>query len=354
MTTSRGKRRWIWGVLVVLALAGGAYAYVAQPWVTRASKVAVETIAAGPVSQVLAVNGRVAALQTVNIRSLVAAQAVDVSADEGDSVAVGDVLLQLDTSQPRAQVEQAQAALDAGMTKQQQADANAERARALGDNATRVAREDAERALVAAQNEVARLQAALDQAQSQLELYTIRAPLGGVVLDRAVDRGQLVDTQTQLFTIADLSQLVVETDVDEIYSARIRAGLKALLQPVGDTVARDGTVSFAAPTVDPATGGRAIKIAFDAPVDLPVGLTINANIVVSEVEDALSVARAAIVTDGSQSHVLVIEGGVAATRPIEFEDWPAPRVIVTSGLAAGDMVILDPATVTPGQMVEAR
>lgn len=348
------KRRWAWLVLVVLALAGGAYAFVEQPWRSRPARVAVEVVAPGPLSQVLAVNGRIAALQTVNIRSLVAAQAVEVAAEEGQRVTAGDLLVRLDTSQPQALVQQARAALDAGLVQQQQAQANAERARALGDNSTRVAREDAERALTAASNEVSRLQAALDQAESQLGLYTIAAPLTGVVLNRSVDRGQLVDSQTQLFTIADLDQLVVETDVDEIYSARIRAGLKALLEPAGDSVARDGVVSFAAPTVDPSTGGRAIKIAFDDPVDLPVGLTVNANIIVSQTESALSLPRGAIVTEGSQSHVLVIENGKATARPMAFEDWPAERVMVTEGLVSGDAVILNPASVKPGQAVEAN
>ncbi|MBU1305853.1 MAG: efflux RND transporter periplasmic adaptor subunit [Alphaproteobacteria bacterium] len=339
---------------MLLLLVGGGYAIVAEPWKARPAKVAVEQVALGPVSQVLAVNGRIAARETVDIRSLVAAQVIDVAADEGDAVAAGDLLVRLNTSQPGALVDQARAALDAGLVQQQQAQANSDRAKALGENATRVAREDAERSLTAASNEVERLRAALDQAQSQLALYTITAPISGVVLNRAVDRGQLVDTQTELFTLADLNQLLVETDVDEIYSARIHAGLKALLKPAGDSVARDGTVSFAAPTVDPATGGRAVKIAFDAVVDLPVGLTVNANIIVSQTDAAISVPRAAIVTEGSQSHVMVIADGTVAARPVTFEDWPAERVIVTTGLAVGDSVILAPGSVSAGQAAVAN
>ena len=354
LTPSRRRRRWAWIAAVAVLMLGGGYAGFAQPWRSPTVRVAVETAQPGPVSQVLALNGRVAARQAVKIRSSVTAQAIEVAAEVGAKVSAGDLLVQLNTSQPRAQVDQAQAALDAGVVQQQQAQANAERARALGENATRVAREDAERALVAAGNEVARLQAGLDQAQSQLALYTIAAPIAGVVLDRAVDRGQIVDIQSELFTIADLSQLVVETDVDEIYSARMQTGLKALLRPAGYSVAQDGTVIFAAPTVDPSTGGRAIKIAFDASVDLPVGLTVNANIIVSETPSALSVPRGAILTEGTGSHLLVIENGVAVSRPVTFLDWPAERVMVTGGLVAGDLVILDPASVTPGQAVEVR
>ena len=90
-------------------------------------------------------------------------------------------------------------------------DVDAARSQALGDNATRASREDAELALAAAVNETARQQAALDQAQRQIDQYTIRAPMAGVVLSRGVDQGQLVDPQTELFVIADTSDLVVET-----------------------------------------------------------------------------------------------------------------------------------------------
>src|SRR5690606_14086824 len=132
-----------------------------------------------------------------------------------------------------------------------QARAAAERAQALGENATRSAREDADLSLAAATNEVVRLTAALEEAQSQLEQFTITSPLDGVVLDRAVDQGQLVDPQSNLFTVADLSELLVETDVDELYPSRITEGLEVLLQPVGESVARTGTVVFATPSVDP-------------------------------------------------------------------------------------------------------
>lgn len=347
---SWARRHMVWLVICgVLLVAGAVYAALERPWEPKSAVIGVEIVAEGPVVQVLAVNGRVAASQAVKIRSAVSGQAIEVWGEEGTSVRNGDVLLQLDTAQPTAMLDQAQAALDAGLVRQQQAQAAADRARALGDNATRSAREDAELSLTAASNEVSRLRAAVSQAQSQLGQYTITSPLDGVVLVRSVDRGQLVDTQTELFTVADLGQLLVETDVDEIYSSRIRAGLRALLKPAGDSVAQDGRVIFAAPTVDPSTGGRAIKIAFESAVDLPVGLTVNANIIVSEADAALSIPRSAIVTEGTQNHVLLLEDGLVTERAIEFSDWPAERVIVTDGLAVGDAVILQPATVIPGQ-----
>lgn len=349
----RRKRGWWLFVLVLIAAAGG-YAGIARPWEPKPEAVAVEVVTPGPVAQVLAVNGRVAARQSVTIRAAVSGQALSIGADVGDVVETGQLLVQLDSSLVEAQVEQARAALEAQQVRQRQAEAMAERALALGDNTTRSNREDAELTLAGSINETARLQAALQQVERQARQYAIHAPIAGTVLSRGVDRGQMVDVQTELFVIADTSELVVETDVDELYSARVSTGLKALLKPVGASVPQNGTVTFAAPTVDSSTGGRAIKIAFDEPVSLPVGQTVNANVIVDEIEEALSIPRGAILTEGAESHVLVIADGVAAARPIGFNDWPADRVIVTEGLSEGDVVIIDPTDIAVGDLVAAR
>lgn len=343
-----------WIVLGLIVVAGAGYALWQQPWTTKPRAVAVEIVATGPAVQALAVNGRIAARQSVDVRAAVSAQALEVLAAEGQSVAAGDLLVRLDDASARAQVGQAQAALDAGLVQQEQARAAADRAVALGDNASRSARDDAELSYKAASNEVERLRAALAQAQTQLDQYAIKAPLSGVVLSRDVEQGQQVDPQTVLFTIADLANPLVETDVDELYSSRMRVGLEALLLPAGESVARPGHVAFASPKVDADTGGRAIKIDFDTPVDLPVGLTVNANIVVSRIDAALTLPRRAVVTDGTTSHVLMIVDGKATERPVSFADWPADRVVVTDGVAAGDVVILDPTVVKPGQSVRAE
>jgi RND family efflux transporter MFP subunit len=350
----RPSRRRI-GFIIVLALLAGAtaYAVIERPWEEKPTQLAVERVEAGPVTQVLAVNGRVAARNSVTVRSAVSAKALTVAVEVGDSVAEGQLLAQLDAAVAEAQVKQAEAALQAQLVSQRQAEAVSARADALGENATRSTREDAALALAGAINQTTRLQGALDEANRQLEQYSIESPIAGVVLSRDVDQGQLVDAQTELFVVADTSDLVVETDVDELYSSQISTGLAALLRPVGHTLARPGTVVFAAPTVDAATGGRATRIAFDEPLSLPVGLTVNANIIVNEVADALSVSRSALVTEGTTSRVLVIENGLVAARMVEFSDWPAERVIVTSGLAAGDVVILDPQGVEPGSKAVA-
>ncbi len=129
--------------------------------------------------------------------------------------------------------------MDHGIVAQQQAEAALSRATALGVNVARVTQEDAKRSLQQAQRETGRLQALYDQAQFQLTRYKITAPIAGTILTRSVEPGQVIDLSTPLFTLADLSDLIVETDVDEVYATQIKSGMPALLRLAGDQLIVD-------------------------------------------------------------------------------------------------------------------
>lgn len=342
-------KRLTLAVAVVVALVGLAWW---QPWVARAPQVVIETVTEGPVARVLAVNGRIAALHSVGVRSSVPGQLTDVLVSSGDTVQKGAVIAQLDASQPRALVMQALAAFDASVVRQMQARADANRALALGGNIPRKTLEDANLAATAAGNEVDRLRASLAQAQSQLVLYTIKAPLSGTLLVRDAEPGQVVDGVAVLFTVADAQALVVEADVDETYATRMQPGLTAQLQLTGETTILPGKVTYVAPLVDPDTGGLAIKMTPDQPRAAPVGLTVTANIVMDSKPLGITAPRSAILTEADQSVLFVVVDGKAVRQLVTVIPWPAVRLEVSEGLAAGETLIVDPKGLVDGQTVK--
>lgn len=351
---SRPQRRlWLWATGLFLT---GAVALVLwlQPWVPKAAVVGVEMAALAPVTRVLAVNGRIAAHQSVNVRPLISGTLADLRVAEGDSVQVGADLARIESTAQQAVLRQAMAGLDAALVAQGQARDTYARAQALGANVARTALDAAARAVQTAEQDVVRTTALVDQAQAQLENFTIRAPMTGTVLAMNVDPGQSIDPSTVLMTLADLSQLLVETDVDEAYATQIRAGQPAVLQLAGETTTRRGEVSFVSQRVDPATGGLAVKLAFDAPVTAPVGLTVTANIIADSQTSALTAPRAAIRTDDSGTAVFVVADGTARRRPISVIDWPAARLIVTDGISPGDVLITDATGIFDGQSVRVE
>lgn len=347
--TSVAQKRswWVWPSIAALVVAAAALWYF-QPWVSKGLSVTVETVTPAPLMRVLAVNGRIAPRHLVEVKPSVGGELTDVRVEEGATVAKGDVLARIDASGQQAMVRQAMAGLDAGLVGLSQADADLARAEALGETISRTALGQARSAQQTATQEVARLTAILDQMQVDLEKFTVLAPVAGTVLARNAEVGQSVDLTSPLFSVADLGQLVVETDVDEGYAALITPGLKAVLQLKGDATKRDGSVSFVAAQVDAATGGLAVKIAFDDPVAAPVGLTVTANIIVDRQDAAIAVPRAAVVMDASGAFVFVALAGKAQQRSVTVVDWPSDRVQVTKGLAAGDMVITDATGLSDG------
>lgn len=342
---------WIWaaGGAVAAGLAGLLYL---QPWSAPVTAVAVETVALAPVTRVLAVNGRIAGVRSVDVRPLVSGTLVEVLVAEGDTVARTQPLTRLDTSAQQAVVKQALAGLDAAFVAQQDASATHARTKALGTNAARVVLESAARAEQTAAQEVSRMGALLEQAQIQLERFTLRAPMAGTVLVMQADPGQSVDPTTVLMSIADLGQLVVETDVDESYATQVRTGQTAALQLSGEGAVRAGHVSFVSQRVDADTGGLAVKLTPDVVLSAPIGLTVTANITLDDRAAAITVPRAAIVSDAAGDSVLVVTDGHVQRRAVQVIDWPAARLIVTEGLDPGDVVIADATGLSDGQAVK--
>lgn len=338
------KSRWLW-LALLLAIVSAATGW----WnlaATRPVQVVVETATLAPTSRILAVNGQIAAESSVQLQPAVTGTVLDLLADEGDVVARDAALMQLDASQQQAVLRQAQSALDKGLVAQEQAAASYGRTRDLGSLVARSVMEDASRALTSSAQEVERLRASVDEATIQLGRYTLRAPIAGTVMSRSVDPGQLVSPSTVVFTVSDLSDLVVETNVDEAYATQITPGLPATLQLIGSPAVLEGKVRSVSPKVDPDTGGLAVKVGFADPQQAPVGLTVTVNIVV-ESSDALTVPRTALQGDA----VFVLQDGRARRTPVQVIDWPADRLIASQGLTPGDQVIVDATGLADGVAV---
>lgn len=339
----RRRRRLLWGsVAAVLAVAAGVAALRAS----APPAVTVITVAAQPVERVLAVTGRVRAKESVAVLPKASGEIVALAKDDGELVAAGEVLGRIDDARARATVEQAAAAADAQSRVLAQAERDLARARALLERGTVTAAavEAATLAVTRGREDLRRLQSVLNDAELRLAEYAIVAPLAGRVLDRPVDAGQVVDARTVLFEIAPTGGREVETEVDEAYSMSLALGQPARMAFAGVAEPVTGRVTYLSPQIDAATGGRIVRLEFDAPQDMaeiPVGLSVDVNIVVDRQDAALTVPRAAIRDIAADPAVLIVENSRVVRRPVRFTDWPSASVVVTEGLRVGDHVIVD-------------
>jgi HlyD family secretion protein len=266
-----------------------------------------------------------------------------------------------------AERDNAQSAYDAALAQHESALAH-EQALASAIRTAEVQRHVQEAALQTTRDQVEQKQAALAQAQINLDHTTIRSPVDGVVVNRAVDVGQTVAAALQaptLFTIAqDLTRMQVEASVDEADIGRIRAET-----PVTFTVDAfpgqvfTGTVSQIrkAPQVAQNVVTYTVVVAVANPAArLVPGMTASVRFVTEQKPDVLKVPNSTLRfrppgAPGSTTPVAWILGRdgrpVAVPITLGISDGTSTE-IVRGDLQAGQAVLIGlesavPATTTP-------
>ncbi len=344
-------RQFLFTTLALITLALVGY----WLFVPRQKEVATFVISTVPADRILAVNGRVRPRLQVDIRPVLGGALVTLPFGVGDRVQTGQILARIDDAPETAAIAEAEASAQTQQATLAQARRDLARFEALGEFATRRDVEQRRLAVVEGERELRRRRASVVQASEQRDRRILRAPFSGVILERPVDPGQIVSTDSIIYRLADLSDPEITVEVDEVYASEIRPGMEALVSLPGEKRQIGAVVAHVEPRVDPATGARAVRLSLnDASIDAPSGLTVTVNLVIERREQAISIPRSAITQSDGETRVrLVSVDGIVKERRIGFVDWPAKNVIVTSGLNPGERVLADPDTALPGETVRA-
>ena len=313
-----------WIIAATLLLALGAAGWW---WVQRAVPVTGTRATVGPAMEVVYATGFVEPRRPVEIASRITAPVIELYVDEGDRVSAGQPLVRLDDVDQRQTI--AQLAAQTLSAEQDEGRAVALYRQGFASRAAR------DRAVAAASS----ARAAEAASRARLGQYTIRASLPGVVLRRDVEPGDLATPNRTLFQVGDPALLRVTATVDERDIPRVRPGMEAIMSSdayPGRTFS--GRVMELTPGGDPDRRAFRVRIHPRAGETLPVGLTLEINIVTARKPRALLLPGAAIragkvwtVTDGRARQVSVRTGVEGAER-----------TEIVSGLAAGACVIAQP------------
>ncbi|MCM1149944.1 MAG: HlyD family efflux transporter periplasmic adaptor subunit [Butyricicoccus sp.] len=180
---------------------------------------------------------------------------------------------------------------------------------------------------------------AMENTQEQLDNYTITSPIGGTVVNKEYKTGDTIEAGKQLCTIYDLSYLEMVLSIDELDIASIKVGQKVKI--TADAVPNaefDGTVTkvSVAGTTQGGITSYPVTVRIDDTGGLLPGMNVDAEIVVSRAENALSVIGTAISRGaGGASVVLVTADSPSAVNAIE-RDAPEGYVYVEVETGAGD------------------
>jgi multidrug efflux system membrane fusion protein len=293
--------------------------------------------------------GTVQGFNTVVVRTRVDGQIDKIAFKEGQLVNQGDLLVQID---PRPY----QAALDQAKAKKAQDEANLananldlQRFTKLGEFATRQ-QTDTQRSTVAQLTaQLAADDAAISNAQTQVDYTTVKAPISGVAGLRQVDVGNIVNasTQTGIVTIAQIEPIAVvftapEEQLPYINEAQSTQPLKVIaLTTDGKKTLSDGALSVINNQVDTTSGTIRLKAVFDNKNHaLWPGQSVSTRLLVKTLKDATVVPDDAIQhgSDGLYAYA-VNQDNKAELRKLKVSYSIDGRSVVDDGLSPGQQVI---------------
>jgi membrane fusion protein (multidrug efflux system) len=277
------------------------------------------------------VAGRLEPLRTVGVNAQLPGALTSVRVQEGDYVSAGQVLAQVDARDIAAQVRSAEASLTFARS-------TAERSERLWkDRVVTQAEYERDAAGLAA------AQATLDQQRTRLGYASVRAPIAGVIVEKSVEAGDVVQGQTRLFTVADVSTLLVRVQVSELEVTRIRTGepVRVVVDAL-DGAPITGRVRRVFPTADTVTRMVPVEVALTgvAVRRLKPGFLARVTFELGARGDVLLVPARAVVGPNGARAVFAVRGDRVERKPVRIGETSGARVEVLEGLAAGDTVVV--------------
>ena len=293
--------------------------------------IAVETtrVAVETVFEDMRAVGTLAANESVVIAAEIAGRIARIGFTEGEAVKAGDVLIELDDTVLKAELDKVRS--DVALAR-----ANRERALTLANqgSGTQRARDETEAAFQAQQ-------ANLALAEARLQKSTLTAPFAGVVGLRNVSVGAYIVPGQKIVELADIKTLKVDFRVPEINATQVRVGNTVLI--TADAVPGatfEGNIYAIDPIVD--INGRAMRLraqVANPQGQLKPGFFARIRIVVDQRPNALLVPESAIIPlDGKILVYRVVDGRAVQTEVVLGQRLPG-QVEIRKGLSASDTVV---------------
>lgn len=361
---ARRRRRWLIGVLVLLAVAAASYFFLrpahdaapAETSADQAPSVSVIVPGSAAVKRVVSGTGSLAARREMPVG--VAGEGgmiARVLVEPGQWVGANQVLATIDRSVQTQTAASLGAQIGVAQSDLTLAQAELERAQSLVDRGF-ISKADVQRRIATRDAATARLRVAratLQEQRARNDRLDIRAPAAGLILTRQVEPGQIVSSASGvLFRMAKGGEMELRTQLSESDLIAIRAGAAAQVTPVGESRSFSGTVWQVSPIIDPQTRQGIARIALSYNPALRPGGFASATITAGAAT-APELPQSALQSDNRGNYVYVIDPeNRAQRRDVTLGTVTENRVAIASGLTGNERVVLSAgAFLTPGQKV---
>lgn len=194
-----------------------------------------------------------------------------------------------------------------------------------------------------ARQQVHNAEGALSTARAQLALYTLRAPISGIVTEVGANIGETVDTTTKIMTITNLDEVQFEIGLPTSDANLVRPGLHVSLNVEGQpTKAYQTTIKTVGTQVDPATNSiPVLAVMTNTGHIFKDGELARAKITIEKHIAAMVLPRSAVLTDsttGRKSVVTIDRHNIAHVVPVAVGMSEGDSVELLSGVRPGDTV----------------
>src|ERR1700736_3638673 len=335
--------------------------------VSAAETAKLDTMVVGPENITVAANGSIMTGPSISgtlepdreavLRAQVSGSVLQTYADQGQAVNAGTVLARIDASG----IQDAYTSARAGLVSARNAAGVAAKDLARNEKllaAGAIAERDIDqsrRASIAAQAALEDANSRLATAEKAYRSTTVTAPFSGVVSERPVSAGDVVQPGTALFTVVDPSSMRLEASVPAEQLSLIRVGVPVVFT-VSGYPGREfvGRITRINPTADPTT--RQVRIYVSIPNAgraLVGGLFANGKMS-SATKMGLIVPTSAVDVRGTAPFVMRVRQGKVQKVPVQvgLTDKSSETIEILSGLQAGDTLLLGAAQgITPGTPV---
>jgi membrane fusion protein (multidrug efflux system) len=293
--------------------------------------ITVEAVKVATVSlpQTITAVGSLRSDESVTLRPEVAGRISAIGFQEGQRVAKGAMLVQLDTAVPEAEVQQARANLTLAKTKY--------------DRAVDLARSNfiSSQAKDEADNNLKIAAAALQLAEAKLAKMQLKAPFSGIIGLRSVSVGDYVKEGADLVNLESIDPLKLDFRVPEVFMRQVAVGqsLQVQLDALpGKTF--EGKVLAVNPLIDAA--GRAVVIRAvvrNPDTSLRPGMFARVRLITRDAKDALVLPEQALVPQGDQQFVYRVIDNKAVRTRVEVGQRRDAKVEVLDGVTKDDIVV---------------
>ncbi|MCG7200573.1 efflux RND transporter periplasmic adaptor subunit [Marinobacter pelagius] len=307
-------------------------------------ELAVAEVERAPIEETVHLDGVIEAVQQSTVSAQTSGTVLKLPFDVDDSVAAGDLIVQLEDSEQRARLSQARAGLEEATAALADARQRFERIEAVHERGL-VSRQEFDQArnnLAAARARVERAQAAVAEAEEQLSYTRIEAPYGGILTERHVEIGEAVNPGQPLLSGLSLEQLRVVVDLPQKYADLARTERRATVTLSDGRALETGAMTFY-PYADPATHTFRLRMRLTEPNgSLFPGMLVKVSVPVGE-RESLWIPASSLIRHSELRAVFVLDDqDRPRLRQVRSGTLDGDRLEVLAGLSEGERVVRNP------------